>query len=178
MKRLAALVLAGALAAPAPPAFAKFNSYEAEEACKREARDQYGAHGFYGVLVRNEGRGRFVVTGVAERRGRDDVRFNCLADDERVVRMTSEGSGGGGSGDAGKAAAIVAGALIGAAVLGAISKDHKHDDHRRPRDSHDHREGWNDRFSPGHGVTCHRGQRACYNANGTYSSRHTRRAFR
>ncbi len=57
-------------------------------------------------MMRREGHGRFVVTGVAGRRGRDDIRFTCVVDGERLQRLTSNDSDDAGSGGGGAAATL------------------------------------------------------------------------
>lgn len=179
MRRTIACLLALALIAPALPAEARFDSDDAERACDREARSEYDAYDIDHLHVIRQDRGRFTVTGLAQRRHRGDVNFTCTYESGRVTRLRSDSGGsGGGSGDGSGAAGIVAGAVLGAVLLGAIARDHKSGDHRRSDDPYDHDSNWDDDYSPADGITCYRGQRACYKRNGAYAPRWTDREFR
>jgi hypothetical protein len=170
---LCALVLAVAIT-PAEAGGKK----DAKHMCKSELRASYRADGFHDVTVVKKKRGVYKVEGFAERRGRRDSSFVCKVRDGRIakVKMDEWHKRGGGGGSSQAAGAII-GAVIGAVIVAAISNDHNHDHHQGIETSPDFQDDWGKRYSPHDGITCFRGQRACYKDGKGYNAKWTRREF-
>jgi hypothetical protein len=157
---------------------------DAKNACSSNVRRDYNA-GTNSVTVSERGYDRFVVSGVAERRG-EYRSFNCRTESGRVQSLYVAGMSretGSSGNDTGKAVAAVGVAVALAAIIAAASskkKSHEYDRYDDYRDDNYYRPAnTGDSYRPASGVICYRRQRACYNAyNERYLASWTQHEFR
>lgn len=156
------------------PAQAKPNNQVAKKICKKELRNNYRADGFNGITTGRVKPGVFKVQGYAQRSGRKNRYFSCKVKNGRVRKVDFQGWGK--KSDAGTA---IAAALIGAAIVGATSKhhDHDYDQNYTVKTSPAFRKNWSASYVPKPGITCFRGQRACYKSGKGYNAKWTQREF-
>ncbi len=180
MRGLFAAALSAALVVSslaALPAQAQFNPRDAKQMCKDAVRAR-GATDTTGVNVDSLGRGKYNVTGYAQRRNAS-AWFTCRVNNGNVrhVNIDRWQSGGGSGGSGGKTAAAVIGtALVLGAIAAAASSDKRSSEYDRYDEYRYGERPEYDQYSPAPGIVCYRWQQTCYN-NGSYAPGWTSREF-